>query len=381
MKIAIVVSNLEFGGAQQQIVAFANAIDTTEHSLHIICLSSFVPLADSLQSTDAPVHVIQKRWKFDISVPFRLYFLLRKLNVDVLHGYLFDAEIASRIAGRLARIPVVVGSERNCDYRLKPVKKRFYDLTRNMQDWCIANSYAGARFNSRLLGYDDDHYKVVHNGVDTERFRPSSQQLSRQELDLPDAVPVVGVFASFKAQKNHELFFRAAELLVHEFPNLKLLLVGDELYGGMHGSGEHALMLQQLVDELGLRDRCGFVGNRRDVENIYPACDLTVLPSRHEGMPNAVLESMACGVPVVVTKVADNELLVPDGEVGFVVDSEDVNGLAAKIRILLADRDLADRFGRRARAWVEEKFAAPVMADRLIAAYGSMLRNSRERRN
>jgi glycosyltransferase involved in cell wall biosynthesis len=140
----------------------------------------------------------------------------------------------------------------------------------------------------------------------------------------------------------------------------------------MHGSAEHARMIQALVDQLGLREKCIFVGNKRNVEDYYPACDLTVLPSRHEGMPNVILESLACGVPVVATRVADNEILVPDGKVGFIVESEDAVGLATRIRELLDDSVLREKLGATARSWIVENFSADRMAEKMIAAYRMM---------
>ena len=372
MKIALVISNLEYGGAQQQVVALANSVDKEEHEVVVISLSDFVPLSGSLDRSSERLHIVKKFYKYDLTVPIRLWRLLRRLKVDVLHAFLFDAEIAARIAGRLASVPVVAGSERNCDYSLRPVQQRFYDLTRNLQDWCIANSYAGAQFNQNLLGYDKSQYIVVHNGVDTNRFRPAVGGSLRRSLGLQEADLVIGVFASFKAQKNHELFFRAVARIVMLYPNLKLMLVGEELYGGMHGSADHAQMIQVLVDQLGLRDRCLFVGNKRDVENFYPVCDFTVLPSRHEGMPNVVLESLACGVPVIATRVADNELLVPDGKVGFIVESEDANGLAVQMQKLLDDSELRKTLGANSRSWIEENFSAYHMAGKMIDAYQLM---------
>jgi glycosyltransferase involved in cell wall biosynthesis len=372
VKIAIVISNFEYGGAQQQIVAFANSVGASEHEINIISLSDFVPLAESLTAWSDRLHIVKKRWKYDLTIPLRLYWLLRRLDVDILHAFLFDAELASRIAGRLAGVPVIVGSERNCDYKLKPIRQRFYNLTKSMQDWCVANSHAGAQFRRELLGYDDGQFAVVHNGVDIKRFKPADATMLRRSLGIAETDLVVGVFASFKAQKNHELFFRAIAQIIAAYSNLKLMLVGEELFGGMHGSAEHARMIQALVDQLGLREKCIFVGNKRNVEDYYPACDLTVLPSRHEGMPNVILESLACGVPVVATRVADNEILVPDGKVGFIVESEDAVGLATRIRELLDDSVLREKLGATARSWIVENFSADRMAEKMIAAYRMM---------
>lgn len=372
MKVVIVISNLEFGGAQRQVVEMVNAADAARAEFHICSLSPYVPLADSLRERERRLHVVPKRFKFDVSVVWRLAALLRRLEADVVHGYLFDAEIAAFLAGRLAGTPVIVGSERNTDYTLKRRQLWTYRLTRGCADVIIANSGAGADFNSRTLGIPRDRYRVIHNGVNLKRFRPAEGRAVRAELGLGDG-PVVGLFASFKAQKNHPLFFEAARRVLAKFPSARFLLVGAELYLGMHGSDDYRRRMDQLVDELGLREHCRFLGNRPDVERLYPACDLTVLPSLFEGTPNVLLESMACGVPVVATDVSDNGHVVPDGRAGFLTPLDDPDAFAEPIVRLLEDYDLRRRMGARARAWVESEFSVERLASRTVAVYREAL--------
>jgi hypothetical protein len=114
IRALIVISNLEYGGAQRQVVEMANNVDPRRIELHLGSLSDYVPLASDLADRSR-LHVIEKRFKFDLSVVARLARLLRSVDAHVVHGYLFDAEIATRLAGRLAGTPLVVGSERNTD--------------------------------------------------------------------------------------------------------------------------------------------------------------------------------------------------------------------------------------------------------------------------
>jgi glycosyltransferase involved in cell wall biosynthesis len=369
----LVISNLEYGGAQRQVVEVANAFDPTQVAVKICSLSPFVPLADTLQHRDERLVVLTKHFKFDVSVISRLFRLLRECRTDVVHSYLFDADVAARVAGRMAGTPLIVGSERNTDYRLKRVQLSAFHLTRGCVDLIIANSHAGATFNARLLGHNSSMYRVLHNGVDAVRFRPADGTAVRRELGLGQDTPVVGMFASFKEQKNHPLLFAAARRLIDRMPDTRVLLVGDELFGGMHGSHDYKQRMDRLIDEVGLRSHTLCVGNRQDVERLYPACDVTVLPSLFEGTPNVALESMACGVPVVITNVADNRLIVPDGEAGFVVPLGDAEALANRLAELLSSDTLRARMGRRARALVEERFSTERLAARTEAMYREAL--------
>ena len=369
----LLISNLEFGGAQRQVVELANHLDPARFEVHVGSLSDYLPLADGLR---CPVHVVQKRWKYDLTVVPRLARLLRRLRIELIQSYLFDADVAARLAGRMAGA-AVVGAERNTDYTLRPQQRAGYRLTHGLVDLIIANSRAGAAFNARLLGYDASFYRVVHNGVDTNRFRPGDGRALRAELGIAEDERVVGMFASFKEQKNHPLAFAAARRVLAAEPRARFVFVGDILWAGLHGSDAYKERMDRLVDEMGIRERCLFLGNRSDVAELYRACDVTLLPSLFEGTPNVVLESLGSGVPVVATDVADNRIIIPEGEVGFVVPLGDADALAARLLDLLRDAEARRRFGSAARAWAEREFATDVLARKTGAIYEEVLARRR----
>ncbi|MCG3132045.1 MAG: N-acetyl-alpha-D-glucosaminyl L-malate synthase [Phycisphaerae bacterium] len=373
IRVALVISNLEYGGAQRQVIELANHLDRGAFEVHVCSLSRYVPLAADLEDAAERLFVLTKRFKFDVSVIWRLAGWLRRIRADVVHSYLFDANIAARLAGRLAGVRAVIGSERNTDYHLKRRQIWAYRATRGCSDLILANSRAGAQFNRRMLGHPEEHYRVVHNGVDTVRFRPQAGAGIRARLGLAAEAPVVGMFASFKAQKNHPLLLEAARRVLDRRADVKFLLVGDELHGGMHGSDAYKARVFGMIESLGLSGACVLAGNRDDVEDVYCACDVTVLPSLFEGTPNVLLESMSCGVPVVATDVADNAAIAPDGRVGFIVPLGDAGALADRLLRLIEDGELRRRFGAAARAWVESEFSTARLAEKTGDVYREAL--------
>lgn len=376
--VVIVVSNMEFGGAQRQIVQLVNQSAESDINYHIISLSDVVPLASRLDDPDK-LTIIRKNSKFDLTVIWRLARVLKKVDADIVHGYLFDAEIAARIAGRIAGTKLVVGSERNTDYVMKRIHKIVYFLTKRYRQMCIANSRSGASYNARMLGYPSTHYRIIRNGVDSDRFRPHDRRTAQRDLGLDSNYYWIGMFASFKERKNHPLLLNSVAALSHQFPDLRVLLVGDTLAGGQHGSSDYKASILRLITELGLTEKCTLLGNRTDIENIYPACNVTILPSRIEGTPNVALESMACGVPVVITNVSDNADVVPDNEVGLVVPSDDQDAMTAAILKLMKNEDLATKFGINARAWVIQNFSTEELAAKTNSAYTDALDSSSDR--
>ncbi|MBP7569189.1 MAG: glycosyltransferase [Acidobacteria bacterium] len=374
----IVISDLEFGGAQRQVVELANHLAGVGIESQVCTLADYTPLAASLRHPER-LHLVRRRGRYDLTVVPRLAALIRRVGAALVHGFLFDAEVASRVAGRLAGVPVI-GSERNANYVVRRKNALAYRLTRPCVDLVIANSSAGADFHSRRFGVPRSSCRVVYNGVDTGRFRPCDGGTARDGLGLGREDQVVGMFASFKEQKDHPLLLLAARELLQSRPRLRLLLVGDELFAGGSDSRPWKQRIEGMVDTLGLRRHCVLAGNRDDVERLYPACDLTVLPSRFEGIPNVVLESMACGVPVVVTDVSDNARIVPDGRVGFVVPAGDRAALVARIQLLLDAPTRRREMAAEARRWAAAEFSVERLAERTAQIYREAIERRRRRR-
>jgi glycosyltransferase involved in cell wall biosynthesis len=372
VRVLHVISSLEYGGAERQVVHLANAMSFEGFDVSICSLSGLVPLARGLRKPEC-LHVVEKRWKYDVTAVWRVAELMRRLRVDVAHAWLFDAEMVTRLAARLAGVPVVVASERNSDYRFPRMHYLGLRLTRSWFDVLVANSHAGGRFNTRMLGIPEDRIRVIHNGVDAERFRPGEREGVRNEMGVRDGEPVIGMVASFKRQKNHAAFFRMARGVLARFPRAWFWCVGEALRDNQQGAEDYHRQMRELVAALDVETRVRFLGSRPDMPPVYSAMDVCVLTSRREGTPNVLLEAMACGVPVVATDVADNAYLVQDGRTGYVVPLDDDAAAIDRVSGLIADPERRAEMGRRARSWVVEEFSIPALARKTARVYRECL--------
>lgn len=372
--VALVISNLEFGGAQRQLIELANNLSSNRFKVIVVSLSDYVPLSSKLNDAFVELVIVHKKSQYDISVVPRLAKVFRQRNIEIAHAFLFDAEIATRLACAIGGVSVMIGSERNSDYVIKANQKVAYALTRGMRHLCVANSNAGARFNASVLGYDLDHYKVVYNCVDTNRFSINDRAAAQAYLGIDCGSFVVGMFASIKPQKNHEMLLRALARTPKLRSSVTAIFVGDELHKGAQGTDSYAQAIRSLVAELGLEQNCYFLGNRPDVEKIYPACDITVLPSHFEGLPNVVLESMACGVPTVVSDVSDNAKVVRNGCDGFVVAANDEAEFTDRLLYLIDNPSLVEEMGSNARHRVEKDFSPKAFSHAISEIYSEALR-------
>ena len=242
------------------------------------------------------------------------------------------------------------------------VHRLLYRAGARIVDGVIAVSDATARSFRDTVGHVDDKVSVVCNAVDLDRYPASigDRAKARAELGFGPSAHLMTMVGTFKRQKGHRYLVEAAVALVPRFPTLHILLVGD---------GELADRVRAQVLDAGLSDHVHFLGTRRDVPELLSLSDSFVLPSLWEGLPVALTEAMASGLPVVATGVSGTSQVVIDGETGLLVQPADEAALAEAIDRLLSDPVLAAELGAAGRARIAESYSAKAQAEQLAALF------------
>jgi glycosyltransferase involved in cell wall biosynthesis len=208
---------------------------------------------------------------------------------------------------------------------------------------------------------------LIPNGVEIKVFTEANQSLVEalaQEWKIRSHTPVIGTLARLHEQKGHSYLLDAVAQLRREIPDVKALVVGD---------GELRPSLEQRTQALRLSDSVIFTGTRRDVPEILALLDVFVLPSLWEGLPIALLEAMAAGLPVVATRVGGVPEVVVDGETGLLVPPRDPDALSEAILTLLQDPDLRQKMGQAGQERVREYFSVERMVEETEALYERLL--------
>jgi glycosyltransferase involved in cell wall biosynthesis len=218
----------------------------------------------------------------------------------------------------------------------------------------------------RLQLHRDNHLPLTHltsvpTGIDLERFAPGDKAAARSALGLDPDGFYVGIVGTLRSWKGHTYLLEALQILLPDHPSLNLLIVGD---------GPQRENLEKKLADLGLTDRVSLVGQRKDVPQWLQALDLFTLPSYgEEGVPQAIMQAMACGLPVVSTTVGAIGEAVVDGETGILVAPRDSAALAAALGRLAGDSGLRRRMGEAGLARAGQRFGSEVMLDRMEAVF------------
>ena len=319
MRVLFTISDLDLGGAQKQLVELARELARRGHEVAVYTTNDVVPRARDLEGSGVQLVVDQKRRKVDWNVIRRLRAFIGRFRPDIVHAFLFDAEIYSRIACIGTGIPVL-NSERSSHYEISTTQRAGHWLTRALVDGVVANSHEGSRFAQALYGYRPGQMHVVWNGMRIEEFerRAESEADYKREFFADSGVKVAVFIGAIKPAKDYPLALRTAAALLAADASWRVLFLGDSLAGvagykaGLHSdsSGYKAEALR-LHEELGLGERAKFAGNRKDLPAIVKQCDVLYVTSAWEGFPNSVLDAMVLGVPVVSTDYSDIRRILP----------------------------------------------------------------------
>lgn len=353
-----------FYGAEQAILALARHADRSHWRPVIGCLlDPRAPESQMLQaarSLGVETVEFQLRSRCDPAGIQQVRSFLIEKRAAVLHCHGYKPDLYGLVAARglpVARISTAHG------WSGETLPVRLYE---GLDKWVFLRRYhriiavsGPIRAQLARRGHRRDKIVVIPNGLDLSRF-PFRQARTAGPLPVPPGTEIIGSVGRLSPEKGHAHLLLAAHRILRERPRAAFVLVG----GGVQ---EPALRSQAAA--LGIADRVVFAGFRSDVPQVLAQADVFVLPSLAEGLPMALLEAMAVGVPVVATAVGDVPKVVRHGDTGLLLPPGHANELAAAIlRVLSQPQEAAGR-ARAARILVEQEYSASTMAARTQNLY------------
>ena len=364
IRLLFVLTSPVRGGVEEVVLALLRRLDPGEFRL---ALAAPQPLLDAFAPDLAGVRVdaepVAVESPLDRAGVARLSGFMRRFRPAVVNPHLFRTTAIAAPLGRWHGARVVETYHGREGWRRGALAFLPDRLLARFVDRVIAVSEAARTFLVQGKGYPAGKITVVPNGRDLSVFRPgAARDSARKELGLDRAVPLVGVVGRLEAQKGHGYLLEAWPSVVAEFPDARLLLVGD---GALRES------LAARAHALGVGDSLIFAGFRSDVPRFLDAMDVVCLPSLYEGMPLTAIEGSAMARPVVATAVDGTPEVVRDGRTGRLVPPADPPALARALRDLLRDPEGARRLGEAGRDWVLTRFDL----DRQVAATAHVYRS------
>ena len=356
--VFLMTNSFETGGSERQFVDLARALQPSKYRVNLGCLQANGPLQANLGPVEhfdlgGSLYRLQS-----VRTRYRLAGYLRRTKVAVAHAFDFYTNLALIPAAKVARTPVVIGSQRQLGDLLSPNQRRAQLAMFRWADCVICNSRAAAE-GLIQQGLRPEQAVVIGTGLSPAAFAETDPIAPRRP-----GLFRVGMIARMNARsKNHQILLEVTARLRNRLPNFEVVLVG---------AGPLRPELERHAKDLGISDRVQFLGERRDIPAILASLDITVLPSASESLSNAILESMAAGVPVIANQVGGNlELISPDR--GILIPPNDVKALEAALQQMAQDVAMREALGRHARRFAQENFTIEQMRSKHEGLYAELL--------
>lgn len=351
LRICMLIPKLAIGGAEMQVLYLVNNLDRELFSVSICCLVA----ADDEMEKEAKRHVesfycVGFRWRSLPAAFARLVRFLRNGKFDILHCHLPLADTIGRVAGRFARIPVLVTTEHGKHLWKNAAHLMFERMLDRVTDARICVSRDIMEIRARREKTHWQKLKYIPNAVDPSRFEGPGKGRAAvmAEFGWPPADPLVVSVGRLVSAKNYPLLVEAIARLRKSEAHVRCLIVGE---------GDHRSEIAGRIDSLDAKEHVRLAGARTDIPDILAAADVFVLSSVREGLPVSLLEAMASGTAIAATAVGGILDAITDGENGLLVPAGDAGALASAIGKLLGAIELRRRLGRAAKQVVEEQFS------------------------
>jgi glycosyltransferase involved in cell wall biosynthesis len=361
VRVCFLIDELATAGTETQLLALVRRLDRRRVAPYLCLLRGDSPASRALEPDECPVlrlGVGALHHPATLVRALRFARFLRCERIDVVQVYFPDSSYFGVPVAWLAGARHRVRTRNNIGHWLTPWHRRLGRLLNVLTTATIANCKAARRAMLEAEGPDPDSVVVLENGVDLERFLT---------LPLPaerDGPRCVGAVANLRPVKGLDLLLDAAARLAPDHPDVVFRVAGE---------GEERTALEQGAAQYGLAERFVLEGSVADVPAFLAGLDVAVLCSRAEGMPNAVLEYMAAGRPIVATAVGATPELIVDGEHGLLVPPCDAAALAREIARLLGDPGLARRLCEAARWRARERYGREAMVRRFEDFYAGLV--------
>src|SRR3990170_832482 len=343
IKVVHIITKLELGGAQQNTLYTVSHLDKGKFIPILITGSEGLLVDDAkrlgIEAYFLPSLVREINPFKDITALLDIRRLLRSIKRPsqspiIVHTHSSKAGIIGRWAAYLAGIPVIIHTYHGYgfnDYQ-SFLKRRLFvlleRLTARITTRFIAVSKNNIEKGINAGIFRSDDVELIRSGIDISEFSDVKVDKAKKKMELGIELdkPLIGMIACFKPQKAPLDFVKAAHLVCQKMSDVRFVVAGD---------GELRPPMEELINNLGLKDKIKLLGFRRDIPEIMKCLDVFVLTSLWEGLPKVIVQAIAAGIPIVATEVDGSSEVIKNGVNSFLVKPGDVEGIAEKVMNIL----------------------------------------------
>lgn len=375
--IVHIIHHFGVGGMENGLVNLINHLPAGRYRHVIISLCAITDFSNRLRDKSVELIPLNRPEGLDPGLHWELWKLLRRLQPAIVHTRnlaTLECQFAATLAGCKIRVHGEHGRDifdiagKSRKYKLlrklfRPIISRYLAVSKDLQAWLIQE-----------IGVKPPRVTQIYNGVDNANFFPRSG--ARTSIGptgfMDEHSLIVGSVGRMAGIKNYPALAKAFVQLIQSDPalakRLRLLIVGD-------GPARHECLV--ILKNAGYEDLAWLPGTRADIPQLMRAMDVFVMPSLGEGISNTILEAMACGLPVIATRVGGNPELVIDNSNGLLIAADDVAALTKALQFYCQQPSKISEHGSRGRQRIENEFSMSAMIQNYTQVYDALLGKSK----
>lgn len=372
IQVTHIIDHLGVGGAQRFLHDLALAQQSTPCVRpSVVCLTERTDLSVALERANISLWHLgagPRRPLQTLTLLPRLYRLLKQIGPDIVHAHLFGSGLFGRIAASLRGVPTVVHEQCNESASASWFAKRIDSLLAHGTSAVICVSQTTAEFNRKAKKVRSEKIYVIPNSINPKRFRAApvaSPSKFKESLALQEDALVVTGIGRLVRQKRFDLLLQVASVVLKVRKDVSFLIVGE---------GPEQKSLERAAKAKGIDNHVRFLGTRTDIDSILGVTDVLLLLSDFEGLPLALLESMAMGVCVVATDVDGIHEVLAGTDAGILVPPGDPLPASEALLSLLNDREYRLRMATAGPEIVAKRYDIAVAASQVEAIYRNILK-------
>ncbi|MFT4665843.1 MAG: glycosyltransferase involved in cell wall biosynthesis [Polaribacter sp.] len=357
MRILHISSAKSWRGGEQQIAYLIEELRTEGISQEAFCPKDS-PLEIYCKKNNIICTTYKKRFSVNPLVARKLSQYSSRNNFDLVHLHDSHAHTFACMAAAFYRMSTPMVLHRRVDFPVggSALSKWKYNHPGIKAMICVSHFVKAVL--SKTVN-EAAKIKVVHSGVDLNRFPKQQKNKLREEFQVPDEIAIVANVAAITEQKDYHTFVRTAERLLKEKTKAHFFIIGE---------GKQRKEIEAYVKELGLDEKITFTGFRKDITEIFSNIDVLLFSSQTEGLGTTLLDAQLCGVPIVATNVGGIPEIVEHENTGLLANRAEDEVLAKHVRLLLSDNTARKQMAERARKSVEQ-FSKSKMAKGVLGIY------------
>ncbi|MBN1326231.1 glycosyltransferase [Candidatus Falkowbacteria bacterium] len=360
IKIIYIVNSFVLGGAENMLLHLCRAINKEKFEIFVCSVNGGGILASEFEKIGIKPKIFKKKSKIGLSVIWEIYKFIKEVKPQIVHTHLFAADFWGKIAAILAGVPVIVTTEHSVNLDENWLKQKIKWFLSFFTDKIVAVSNGVRYYYIQKVKINKDKFEVIYNGVNLNTFAFKVYK----PLDLTKKINAV-IVARLKEVKGHKYLLEAMPLIIKKYPNFILNIVGG---------GDLGLELKELVNKLGLVNNVNFLGERLDIEKIFPDMDIFILPSLWEGLGIVLLEAQASGLAVLTSNIPGTIEVVKNEQTGLLFETKNSQAIFNCVDNLLSHPDLHKKIVENAYEQVKEKFSLEKMVGSYEQLYFDLLK-------